>query len=115
MRKGYVTKSCVFLCFLVFTFNDCIFYIIFQWDFMWECIPTRMTLLHPVLLFSTDLHGSSLQTLFSKIEDRDPHPATIMVIKTTVGSVSSLSRFFMLFYSFHSVLVLAGVRGVLFG
>ncbi|KAL3847322.1 hypothetical protein ACJMK2_018237 [Sinanodonta woodiana] len=47
---------------------------------LWTWLPTRFAVCQPELLFTSEEHGTSLMTLYSKVEHYQP---TLIVIKTT--------------------------------
>ncbi|XP_013388368.1 TBC1 domain family member 24 isoform X1 [Lingula anatina] len=55
-----------------------------QLQTIWSWLPYRMTVYQPELLFSTEEHGTSLITLYQKIENKG---AVILVIKTEKDEV----------------------------
>ncbi|WAR28276.1 SKY-like protein, partial [Mya arenaria] len=55
-------------------FHDCKLYAVWTW------LPTRYAVCQPELLFTTEEHGTSLVTLYQRVENYQP---TIIVIKTT--------------------------------
>ncbi|XP_053404919.1 GTPase-activating protein skywalker-like [Mercenaria mercenaria] len=59
-------------------FKDCKLYAILKW------IPTRYAICQPELLYTSEEHGTSLVTLYQRVENHQP---TIIVIKTTQDEV----------------------------
>ncbi|XP_064638457.1 GTPase-activating protein skywalker-like isoform X2 [Lineus longissimus] len=55
-----------------------------QLQAIWQWLPTRMTVYQPEMLYTTHEHGTSLKTLYSRVEDREP---TLIVVKTSNGEV----------------------------
>jgi len=51
---------------------------------IWRWLPTRLQLLEFEIVYSTDIHGSRLMTLFDKIEF---YHTTVIVVKTLNGDV----------------------------
>ncbi|XP_023326393.1 TBC1 domain family member 24 isoform X2 [Eurytemora carolleeae] len=51
---------------------------------IWNLIPERITMITPKLVYSSNDHGTSLQTFFNKTEKYEP---TILVIKSYEGDV----------------------------
>jgi hypothetical protein len=51
---------------------------------IWRWLPTRWQILELETVYSTDIHGCRLMTLFDKTEY---YQATIIIVKTVVGSV----------------------------
>ncbi|XP_077993787.1 TBC1 domain family member 24-like [Glandiceps talaboti] len=55
-----------------------------QLQTIWRWLPDRMAVKQPVLLFTTEEHGSSIRGMFNRCEDEEP---TILIIKTTSDKV----------------------------
>ncbi|XP_070536041.1 GTPase-activating protein skywalker-like [Ptychodera flava] len=55
-----------------------------QLQTIWRWLPQRIALCKPVLLFTTEEHGSSITAMFNRCEDEEP---TILLVKTTSGKV----------------------------
>ncbi|XP_050388396.1 GTPase-activating protein skywalker isoform X2 [Patella vulgata] len=51
---------------------------------IWGWLPPRLAVCQPFLLYTSEEHGTSLRTLYSKIEDKTQ---TIIIIKTTRGEI----------------------------
>ncbi|XP_065575858.1 GTPase-activating protein skywalker-like isoform X2 [Artemia franciscana] len=51
---------------------------------LWSWLPIRITVYQPTLLFTSEEHGYSLTTLFTKVENHSP---TVIIIKTSMGEV----------------------------
>ncbi|ESP00285.1 hypothetical protein LOTGIDRAFT_141064 [Lottia gigantea] len=60
------------------------FSILFQIHLIWSWLPPRLAVCQPTLLYTSEEHGTSLRTLYSKVED---YHQTIIVIQTTVGEI----------------------------
>ncbi|KAH3811050.1 GTPase-activating protein skywalker-like [Dreissena polymorpha] len=59
---------------LKFGFKDCRLYAVWTW------LPNRFSVCQPELLYTTEEHGTSLVTLYQRVENHQP---TVIVIKTT--------------------------------
>lgn len=55
-----------------------------MWSNVWKWLPARMTLLRPRRYFTTAEDGTSLRTLYSKIEGHEP---ILMVLRSTEGQI----------------------------
>jgi hypothetical protein len=55
-----------------------------QITIIWRWMPSRYQILDMQMVYSTNIHGCRLMTLFDKIEF---YPATILVIQTTTNSI----------------------------
>ncbi|XP_074657980.1 GTPase-activating protein skywalker-like isoform X1 [Tubulanus polymorphus] len=53
-----------------------------QWQMLWQWVPTRMTVYQPTLLYTTQEHGTSIKTLYSRCEESEP---IIIIIQTSNG------------------------------
>ena len=53
---------------------------------LWQWLPERITMIDPTLAYSSEEHGISLTTFYSKSEQFEP---TILIIKTITNEVSS--------------------------
>ncbi|CAG0890677.1 unnamed protein product [Cyprideis torosa] len=51
---------------------------------LWGWLPMRITMYQPHLLYTTDVHGCSLSTLYNKAQAYEP---TILIVKTLDGDI----------------------------
>lgn len=51
---------------------------------LWSWLPARITMYQPQLLYTTDEHGCSLTTFYSRVDEWEP---TVLVIKTTTDEI----------------------------
>jgi len=56
---------------------------------LWHWLPERMTMADPELIYSSNEHGISLTTFYTRSEKYEP---TILLIKTTEGEVIHLKK-----------------------
>ena len=59
-------------------------FFILQLYSIWTWLPTRYAVCQPLLLYTSEEHGTSLVTLYSRVENYQP---TIIVIKNTENEV----------------------------
>uniref|UniRef100_A0A0K8STK2 TBC1 domain family member 24 n=2 Tax=Lygus hesperus TaxID=30085 RepID=A0A0K8STK2_LYGHE len=51
---------------------------------LWSWLPVRITMYQPILLYTTEEHGCSLQTFYVRVEQHEP---TLLLIKTNNNEV----------------------------
>ena len=56
----------------------------FQLYAIWTWLPTRYAVCQPLLLYTSEEHGTSLMTLYTRVENYQP---TVIVIKNTENEV----------------------------
>jgi len=51
---------------------------------VWAWLPVRVTMYQPELIYTSEEHGCSLTTFFSRVEQHEP---TLMLLKVTTGEI----------------------------
>ncbi|GAB6031291.1 hypothetical protein CHUAL_009090 [Chamberlinius hualienensis] len=51
---------------------------------LWSWLPARITMYQPQLIYTTEEHGCSLMTFYTRVQDYEP---TLLIIKTTTDEI----------------------------
>lgn len=84
----------VFRCIVAYQYYNHFYsdiYFHFQLYTIWTWLPARFAVCQPELLYTSEEHGTSLMTLYSRVESYQP---TLIFIKTTTDEVNFRNRWF---------------------